>query len=278
MIRVRVLTAADVPLGLGLCRAAGWNQTEADWRRCLDLQPDGCFVAELDGDPVGTTTTCVFGAVAWVAMVLVAEPARGRGVGAALLDAALAFLDGRGVATVRLDATPLGRPLYERRGFAEQLSLARCEGTPLVAPPVAEVEAAVPREWEGLAALDEEVTGTDRRRLLQRLFAERPDGVRLVREGKRVAGFLAERAGARAVQLGPCVAVPEAGSLLLADALSRHAGRPVYLDVPEPNEAALRLALAQGLTVQRRLTRMVRGPWVCERLERLWASSGPEKG
>ena len=84
------MTAADVPLGLRLREQAGWNQTEADWRRFLDLQPDGCFVAELDGAAVGTTTTCVFGRVAWVGMVLVAEPARGRGVGAALLGAALA--------------------------------------------------------------------------------------------------------------------------------------------------------------------------------------------
>jgi hypothetical protein len=57
MIRLRPLTAADLPLGLRLCGAAGWNQTEADWRRFLDLQPDGCFVAELDGTAVGTTTT-----------------------------------------------------------------------------------------------------------------------------------------------------------------------------------------------------------------------------
>ena len=82
------MTAADLPLGL--CRAAGWNQIEADWRRFLDLQLDGCFVAELDGASVGTTTTCVFGRVAWVAMALVAEAVRGRGVGAALLGAALA--------------------------------------------------------------------------------------------------------------------------------------------------------------------------------------------
>ena len=52
MIRVRPLAAADLPLGLRLSQAAGWNQTEADWRRFLDLQPDGCFVAELDGTPV----------------------------------------------------------------------------------------------------------------------------------------------------------------------------------------------------------------------------------
>src|SRR5438094_512550 len=65
------MTAADVPLGMELKRFAGWNQTEADWRRLLDLEPDGCFVAELDGTPSATLATCIFGAVAWIAMVLV---------------------------------------------------------------------------------------------------------------------------------------------------------------------------------------------------------------
>ena len=66
MLRVRGMSAADVPLGLQLTGQAGWNQTEADWRRFLDLQPDGCFVAELDGAAAGTAAAFVFGPVAWV--------------------------------------------------------------------------------------------------------------------------------------------------------------------------------------------------------------------
>ena len=278
MTRVRPMTAADLPLGLRLCRAAGWNQTEADWRRFLDSQPDGCFVAEYNGTPVGTTTTCVFGPVAWIAMVLVEESARGRGIGTALMHSALEFLDRRQVASVWLDATPLGRPVYERLGFVEQFRLARYEGTLPPAPDVAGVEETSPRQWEELAALDESVTGTDRRRLLLRLFAEQPRGVRVVRNGDRAEGFLAMREGERAVQLGPCIATAEAGLLLFADAWHRYAGRRVYLDVPVANEAATRLAEAHGLTVQRHLTRMCRGVPLCERVEWLWASSGPEKG
>src|SRR5262249_58956687 len=99
-----------------------------------------------------------------------------------------------------------------------------------------------------------------------------------VGQAGRPAGFLAAREGRRAVQLGPCVAAPEAGPLLFADAWHRYAGRPVYLDVPEPNETAARLAEGAGLTVQRHLTRMCRGVPVCEDVGRLWASSGREKG
>ena len=49
----------------------------------------------------------------------------------ALLRHALEFLDYRQVSplTVRLDATPQGRPLYERLGFVEQFEMARYEGT-----------------------------------------------------------------------------------------------------------------------------------------------------
>src|SRR5712692_11935001 len=107
MISIRRMTAADIPFGMGLKEQAGWNQTEADWQRCLELEPAGCFVAELDGTPVGTTTTCIFGPVAWVAMVLVEAAFRNRGIGTTLMRYALAFLDERGVRTVRLDATPL---------------------------------------------------------------------------------------------------------------------------------------------------------------------------
>jgi GNAT superfamily N-acetyltransferase len=278
MIRVRPMTDADLPLGLRLCRAAGWNQTPADWRRFLDLQPDGCFVAESGGTPLGTTTTCTFGDVAWIAMVLVEASARGRGIGTGLLRHALALLDGRGIATVRLDATPLGQPLYERLGFVEQFRLARHEGVLPPAPSADATEDASPEQWEALAALDEEVTGMDRRRLLYRLFAEQPGGVRQVRRAGRPAGYLAFREGSRAIQIGPCIAAPEAGPLLLAAAWRRHAGRRVYLDVPLPNPAAGRLAEAAGLAVQRHLTRMCRGVPVGERLGWLWASSGPEKG
>jgi GNAT superfamily N-acetyltransferase len=272
------MTGADLPAGLELSRQAGWNQREADWRRCLLLQHDGCFVAESGGAVVGTATTCIFARVAWVALVLVDAGFRRLGIGRALMEHALAFLDSLDIPTVRLDATPLGQPLYEQLGFVAQFRLARFEGTlPLAGPPLQPgVVAVVPSCWDDLATLDREVTRTDRRRFLFQLFTEQPDEVHTVWEQGRCSGLLAARPGARALQLGPCLG--EAGPLLLADAFRRHAGRYVYLDVPEANEAACRLAAAQGLTVQRHLLRMCRGERIIEQIEHLWASSGPEKG
>ena len=48
----------DVPAGLALCRAAGWNQTIEDWDLFLKLSPKGCCVAVDDeGQVRGTAAT-----------------------------------------------------------------------------------------------------------------------------------------------------------------------------------------------------------------------------
>jgi GNAT superfamily N-acetyltransferase len=279
VLRIRALTAADIPLGMRLKAQAGWNQLEADWRRLIELEPDGGFVAECDAAPVGTVTTCRFGTVGWVAMMLVDERHRGRGIGRRLMERALEYLDARGVRSVRLDATPLGRPLYESLGFAVETSLTRFQG--VFAPAARAPELDPVSTIDGLdevAALDRAVTGTDRGALLRRLDADSPGSLRGVRGEHGLAGFLMTRPGARARQIGPCLGDERAGPLLFADARERHAGEPVYIDIPAANAAATALAAALGLEPGRPLTRMGHGPRITEQLDRLWASAGPEKG
>ena len=117
MIVIRPMTSADIPMGMTLNQQAGWNQTRADWCRFLALEPGGCYVGELDGHPVGTVTTCILGEVGWIAMLLVSSAVRGRGVGTQLMKHALDYLAGQQVASVRLDATPFGQPIYDKLGF-----------------------------------------------------------------------------------------------------------------------------------------------------------------
>jgi GNAT superfamily N-acetyltransferase len=278
LIHIRVMTEADIPLGMRLKEENGWNQTEADWHRYLDLQPDGCFVAMLDDEPVGTTTTCVFGAVAWVAMVLVDANCRRRGVGRELMCHALEFLDRQGVACVRLQATLLGQPLYEKLGFVPDYLLHRYEGVLPSAEEQAEVVPLREEDTEGVLLLDREVTCSDRRKLLLRLLNEFPDSVRVARGVANVNGFIATRPGARALQIGPCLATTAAGHRLLQHVQHQHGGTHAFIDIPEANEPAIDWAEDIGFIPQRPLLRMRRGPAVGERISALWASSGPEMG
>jgi GNAT superfamily N-acetyltransferase len=280
MIRIRPMTAADVPLGLRLSAQAEWNQTEADWRRFLGLTPDGCFVAEWGGAAVGTAVCFVFGPVAWLAMVLVDRAARGRGVGTELVRHALAFADARGVESVRLDATPLGRPIYERLGFLDDYLLRRYEGPAPHLIGFPDVTAALhPDDWPDVLRLDRRLTGADREAFLRRLHEERPETFRVYRRDGQFRGFVAWRPGANAELVGPCLAVSqEAGQEMLIDATRYLVGRRVVIDVPERHVRAVCVLNGFGLSYRRPLLRMTRGEAVPEELDLLWASSGPEKG
>lgn len=284
MIVVRTMTPADLPLAMRLKSQAGWNQLEADWRRFLDMQPDGCFVAECDGVAVATTVACVFDRVAWLAMVLVDAAYRGRGVGAAVVRRALEFVDRAGVRSVRLDATPLGQPLYEKLGFQAEYTLSRYEGVlPESGPRSASdatmhVRRAHPRDYRALYAFDRSVVAADRRKFLARLFRERPDEVRWIEGANGACGYVTVRPGSNALQLGPCAATDECGAALLLDAAGRHAGERVFIDIPQRHATGVQVAQSLGLAKQRTLLRMCRGPAIGEDSTRIWASSGPELG
>jgi GNAT superfamily N-acetyltransferase len=82
------------------------------------------FVARLDGDVVGSLTLVFYriptGLKAWIEDVVVAETARGHGIGVALSEAALAEARRRGAKDVNLSSRPAreaANRLYLRLGF-----------------------------------------------------------------------------------------------------------------------------------------------------------------
>jgi GNAT superfamily N-acetyltransferase len=274
------MTVADIPLGLKLARQAGWNQIEPDWRRFLGMQPNGCFVGELDGSAVATTAAFIFGPVAWIAMVLVDIDSRRKGVATTLLKHALDFLDEQGVKTVRLDATAAGQPVYEKLGFVPEYPLTRYMGTvePSPKPLALMLPPTIGRQMNAIVAFDRGMTATPREKMLARLFEESPEITRALYRDGQVEGYVTGRRGANATLIGPCIATAYAGPILLRDAFGRCVGQPVFIDVPRDNAPAIEIVEKSGLTVQRHFTRMCRGERIKDHVEAIWASSGPEKG
>lgn len=280
-IRIRRMRRADVPTGMRFKAQAGWNQTEQDWERFLALSPQGCFVAEVGGEPVGTVVTVVFeGRCGWVAMVLVPPERRRCGIGTAMLHHGIAHLKLEGVAVVKLDATPTGRKVYLPLGFVDEYGLERREGQGQrcawqgVRPMQAQ-------DLGGVIALDTPAYGVNRGGLLRCLFRD-SGGVCGVYPGLdgELLGYVMLRPGSDAYQIGPLVAQTEqAGRDLFCWALDQLAGAAVFFDVPLENRAGVALAEAHGFAVQRKFTRMYLGDDACGG-EPAWvyATSGPEKG
>lgn len=261
---VRLMRASDLDFASSLSTLAGWNQTPVDWKRFLATEPEGCFVAEHEGRPAGTATTIVYDqTLGWIGMMLVHPACRRRGVGAALLARCREYLHGRGVRCVKLDATPLGQPLYEKFGFRAEWSLQRWEKTSAGAT-FSQADTRL-RAWrnsdpEAVRSLDTTAFGVNRQHLLGTLAAA--SRVALVAEssGSEVAGFGFLRAGARADYLGPVVARDGGAAKVMIEALLAAAGdQGVFWDVPDPNREAVRLAATLGFVPQRPLLRMFIG-------------------
>ncbi len=178
--------------------------------------------------------------------------------------------------------------MYEKLGFVGEYEVARWEGRSVgfrpASPegglkPTLQVMLAADSHLEAITALDYQATGTPRSPLLARLFAERPQAMRVAVTQGRITGFSSTRLGGRARQVGPVIAEDaSSGSALLDAAFSDQLGETVFLDVPLPNRPATQWAEARGLSIQRQFLRMVRGQPIADRPEQIWGSFGPEKG
>ena len=279
--RIRTMNAADLPAALRLSTSVGWNQIMADWHRMLLLEPGGCFVAERDGDVVGTTLCCTFGSIAWLAMVIVREDQRGFGLGREMVRSGLDYAAQRGVRTVRLDATRLGEAVYRKLGFVPQFELVRMGG--IVSAPAAntasdyQIAEAGTSQFEEIIGLDRDGTRTDRGKLLRALFSEWSPLIVLSSVG-RIDGFIASRHGRLSTQFGPMSGTENAAVDLFAHALTKSCGQPVIADIPVHRESLLQVARDFGLMEQRTLLRMCYGDPVEESPEGFHLSYGGEFG
>jgi len=264
----RPMTLDDVEAADRLRQSIGWNQTPADWRRMLKLSPQGCFEATRHRELLGTVTSITYEkTLSWIGMMLVHPDYRRQGIGRRLMETVLACLHGRGVTCIRLDATPMGLPLYEQLGFVSEWTLTRWQGQGNRHPPLSQGGSSRTRvlrdaDWPAVQMIDTPVLGVSRLDLVQSLSLESVQ-VRVWPAEGRVAGWGLLRSGTNADYLGPIVCRREDGALGLVDAILAAGGdRPVFWDVPDPNEAAGSAVRRLGFTPIRTLTRMRLGPTV----------------
>ena len=255
---IRAMTPADIPAGMHLKDAAGWNQTEEDWGRFLEASPKGCFVAEWNGKVAGTVTTIIHeDRLAWIGMVLVDPELRGKGIGTTLLVKAIDYLDSRRIPCVKLDATPQGRPLYERLGFQVEYDLER---QILHREPGRGAAPGMMEDIEAVLAMDRDVFGADRSALLRSIANAAPEFVAVARQGRSLSGYALGRRGSRGDHLGPWIARTEpAAREILENFLLFSKREVVIVDVVKDNPWAPGLLSEKGFGFSRALTRMYRG-------------------
>jgi hypothetical protein len=241
-------------------------------------------VVEVASQVVGTVATiCYENRFAWIGMVLVDPDFRNKGIGTQLLHRAIEHLDRLGIATMKLDATPLGKPIYSKLGFVSEYEIERW----ILKRPAAETaqppsphpnldERQIARIYE----LDGRLFGADRSSLLHSLHQCAPELTCAVWKEEMPKGYAFGRKGLFADHLCPCAANdPQTAEELLQSFLRRSSRESIIVDRLLSNLAFLDSLTNAGFLYSRPLTRMVRGPnshpgrpeWIC-------AVLGPEFG
>jgi GNAT superfamily N-acetyltransferase len=203
-VRVRRMTLAEVPEAVGLKDLAVWNQTAVDWERFLSASPEGCFAAEHQGRLIGTSTTITYeGRFAWIGMVIVHPDHRGQGTGSKLLERAIQYLDSQRVPCMKLDATPQGKPLYEKFGFVSEYEIERWMLKRQAEASSGAMTSAGCALWiEDVLQVDREIFGAARTKLLRSLAETAPEFTLVARRVAEIAGYAFGRRGSLADHLG----------------------------------------------------------------------------
>jgi len=267
-ISIRQFTEQDIRAVAVLSATAGWNHTAADWQLLLYLHEEGCLLLEYAGRIVATTTLICYGdRLAWLGMVLTHPEYRRLGFARRLVESALKIAEAKGIQSVKLDATDLGRPLYESLGFRHEQLIERWSRTE-----------ASSNKLEPAASPGSPDSELDR----QAFGADRSQALRLLAAGALTFtadhGFAVLRNGLRAAYIGPCVArSPEAAELVIESCLAA-CSRDCYWDLLPSNHQAVKIAGTLSFKAERRLVRMVKGADFRGNESMIYAGAGFELG
>lgn len=234
-IQYRRFTAADIEAAHALTVELKWPHRAEDWQFVANLGVG--FVAERDSQVIGTVLCWKYGAhTSSLGMVIVSPSHQGFGIGRRLTDMALEELGPR--ATV-LHATPAGRPLYEKLGFAPVGTLDQHQGAALQ-PPLLELPARERLRPLGvndtprLIELASRASGLDRASVLPPLL-DAAEGIGLDRDGELI-GFALFRRFGRGRAIGPVVTPrgedPVRAKALIGHWLASNPGMFIRIDVP----------------------------------------------
>jgi ribosomal protein S18 acetylase RimI-like enzyme len=273
------LQGDEVRLAVDWAAAEGWNPGQNDASCFAAADPTGFFVGTLNDEPVATISVVKYGATfAFLGLYIVKPAHRGRGYGYALWQHALATASGRNVG---LDGVVAQQDNYRRSGFRFAYRNIRYRGTRDTDAPVdARLVALSSRPLAEVLAYDRAFFPEERSAFLRCWIAQpHAKSLAAVRDG-RLAGYGVIRACRSGYKVGPLFAddASLAEALFHGLAMRVPAGAEVYLDVPEPNAAAIALAERHGMAVVFETARMYTGRAPSLPLNRLFGVTTFELG
>lgn len=259
-VSIREMREDELALVLDWARREGWNPGLYDQHAFYAADPHGFFLALKDGEAAGAVSAVRYGSsYGFLGLFLVKPELRGAGIGTALAQHAARHLAGRATG---LDGVVAMQPTYRRYGFAFAHRNLRFEGrAPEASAGAGETLPLERIPFSALLEYDSRCFGAPRREFLAAWTSQPEAVVRCTAEGARVTGYGLLRRCHAGRKIGPLFADSPhlARSIFLSLTAQISELEPIFLDVPEANQAALDLAREFGMCKQFETARMYTG-------------------
>lgn len=257
---IRPMRRQDLDTALGWARDEGWNPGlgDADPFYCAD--PSGLLMGWLGEEPVGCISVVKYGTgFAFLGLYIVRPEHRGQGHGKAIWDAGIASASGH---TIGLDGVVAQQGNYRKSGFALAHKSARWGGaTRPIGAPSQDVVAVTENHLDAVVGYDRKHFPDERRTFVEAWL--RPSRNRMSAVALRdhtVIGCGTIRQAGTGWKVGPLFASSAGTADELLDSLIAMSGADtIFIDIPEPNVAAIELARSRGLTPAFETARMYLG-------------------
>lgn len=260
-VTVRTMTPQEFQYAQQWATQEGWNPGLKDIECYSQLDPEGFFLAEVDGKPAGCGCAMIFSDTFSLVGVLIVKPEyRGGKVGLALIAKGSEHIGNR---TSCFDSVEDKVHIYKLMGGHPQYPIMRCEMAAVTAPMPSEIVDLTTYPFDKLMKYDAAFFPADRSKLMKPWIDQKPDGAALgiISHGE-LAGYGVIRKAYTGFRLEPFYAdtAALAETLLLALTSQVPAGSPVYINLPETNTAAMALMKKYAMKPQFKMVRMYRGP------------------
>jgi len=254
-LKIRKMRRDEAEFAIQMAAGEGWNPGIHEGKIFYDTDPDGFFIAEIEGELVGCASAVVYDdSFGFLGFFVVKPEFRENGVGVKLTEKCLERMGNRNIG---LDGVVENEKKYqELMKFKSFYSNLRFEGRGGGEVPDGLVKIS-DISFESLLEYDKEMFPAPRSTFLEKWIKQPDSSTFAAVEAGKLKGYGVIRKCQNGYKIGPLFAddVITAEEIFLALKASVPE-EAIYLDVPEPNKKAMEIANKYGMTVMFKTIRM----------------------
>jgi GNAT superfamily N-acetyltransferase len=277
---IRGMSRSELDTAIEWAAAEGWNPGLHDADAYYAADPSGYLMGLLDDVPVGSVSAVKYSPdYAFMGFFIVKPEYRGGFLGPRLVEQAFRYV---GSAVAGLDGVLAQAEHYAGIwGFEPAYHNMRFEG--VASGPGAEdrgVMAYSAADMEAIERYDRACFPAPRRAFLERWLGQPEAHALVCKDGDAIRGYGMIRPARSGFRIGPLFADDAGHAEALFDALVSRvpAGAPVFIDIPQPNAAALEMVTRRSMTPMFETARMYRGGVPEIAIERVYGVTTLELG